>query len=80
MTDTAAEQAADCCCVVAGVLAVLIHQRGEGAMQPVMAAIRRQLRTRRRIELLDLWDRMELMAVQMADGLADMPGATARLQ
>jgi len=68
-----ADECEDCRIVVAGVLALLIRERGQEAAMPVLHAIRRQLMRKRRPELLEAWDLTESVALQIADMLGEAP-------
>ena len=61
--------------VVAGVLALLIRERGQEAAMPMLYAIRRQLMRKRRPDLLEAWDLTESVALQIADMLGETPCA-----
>lgn len=70
-----ADECEDCRIVVAGVLALLIRERGLEATAPMLSAIRRQLMRKRRPGLLEAWDLTESVALQIADMLGETPCA-----
>lgn len=70
-----ADECEDSRIVVAGVLALLICERGPEATMPMLRAIRRQLMRKRRPGLLEAWDLTESVALQIADILSEAPCA-----